>query len=229
MIVDSVIDSFVDTYDETLSLLLLKCIALPEQGGLGYQIKFFNPSIDIDGYETDHALKVIRLDTHGVFSAHSPAEAAAALKSAVEVDIAKTHAGLLERIGWGTGKVVLGVIETVVGLSASSCRSPRPLWAALCWLRSAQTPLRMVSHSSREQTKGTVTTSLVKAQGPSVQELRLSRDIRRSSDVQSAKGCSWSPPLRSDPLAASGSSGSQARPSCERGLEARQAVSLSVA
>jgi hypothetical protein len=33
MVVDYVIDKFVDTFDEKLSVLLLKSIALPEQGG----------------------------------------------------------------------------------------------------------------------------------------------------------------------------------------------------
>jgi hypothetical protein len=116
MIVDNVIDKYVDTYDEELSLLLLKSIALAEQGGLGYQIKFFNPTLDIDGYEVDHQLKIIYLDTEGIFSAHSVADVAESLKAAIEVEIAGTHAGMLGRIGWGTGKVVLGVVETAVGL-----------------------------------------------------------------------------------------------------------------
>jgi hypothetical protein len=43
MIIDDVIDRFVDDFNEETSLLLLRCIALPEQGGLGYQLRFFNP------------------------------------------------------------------------------------------------------------------------------------------------------------------------------------------
>lgn len=115
MIIDEVIDKFVDSFDEELSLLLLKCIALPEQGGLGYKIIFFNPRIDIDGYEVDHNLKIIYLDTEGIFSGHSALDVAGFLKSALQAEIAKTHSGLLERVGWGTGKVVLGIVEVGVG------------------------------------------------------------------------------------------------------------------
>lgn len=116
MIIDEVIDQFVDTYDEELSLLLMKTIAHPEQGGLGYRIVFFNPWMDIDGYEVDQATKTIRLETEGVFSQYSAQDVAGFLKSALQVEVAKTHAGLLERIGWGTGKVLLGVVESGVGL-----------------------------------------------------------------------------------------------------------------
>ncbi|WDE00630.1 hypothetical protein [Thalassomonas actiniarum] len=115
MIIDDVIDKFVDSFDLQLSMLLLKTIALPEQGGLGYKITFFNPTLDIDGYEVEHKLKLIRLDTSGLFSKYSAQEVAESLKSALQVDIAKTHAGLLSRVAWGTGKVMLGVIETGIG------------------------------------------------------------------------------------------------------------------
>ena len=50
---------------------MLKTIAHPSQGGLGYKIKFFNPALDMDGYEVDHQRKEIQLDTSGVFSNHS--------------------------------------------------------------------------------------------------------------------------------------------------------------
>lgn len=116
MIIDDIIDKFVDTYDEELSIMLLKCIALPEQGGLGYKLNFFDPWIDIDGYEIDQNLKIIHLDTEGIFSAYSASDVAESLKTALQVDIAKTHTSILERVGWGTGKVVLGVIEGGIGL-----------------------------------------------------------------------------------------------------------------
>lgn len=116
MIIDDVIDHFVDSYSEELSLLLLKTIAHPEQGGLGFKITFFNPWAEIDGYEVDDNLKTIKLDTSGIFSTHSVAEVAENLKDALQVEIAETHAGLLERIGWGSGKVLLGVVEAGVGL-----------------------------------------------------------------------------------------------------------------
>ena len=116
MIIDDVIDQFVDNFDLELSLSLLKTIALPEQGGLGYEIKFFNPALDLDGYEVDHNTKKIHLDTRGIFSDYSPLEVAESLKDAIQVEINETHASLLERVGWGTGKVILGVVETGVGL-----------------------------------------------------------------------------------------------------------------
>jgi hypothetical protein len=116
MIIDDVIDKFVDTFDEKLSLMLLKSIALPEQGGLGYKIEFFNPWIDIDGYDVNRNTKVIHLDTEGIFSTYSALDVAGYLKNAIQVEIFETHAGLLERIGWGTGKVLLGIVEVGVGL-----------------------------------------------------------------------------------------------------------------
>ena len=116
MIIDQVIDRFVDSHGEELSLLLLKTIAHPEQGGLGFKITFFNPALDLDGYEVDDNLKTIKLDSSGVFSARSAADLAESLKDALQVEIAKTHAGLLERIGWGSGKVLRGVVEAGVGL-----------------------------------------------------------------------------------------------------------------
>jgi hypothetical protein len=116
MIIDDVIEKYVDTYDEERSLLLLKCIARPEQGGFGYKIEFFNPSIDIDGYEVDQKLKVIRLDTSGMFSDYSASDVAESLKTALEIEIEKSRTGLLERFLWGTGKVLVGVVETVVGI-----------------------------------------------------------------------------------------------------------------
>ncbi|MGR9108856.1 MAG: hypothetical protein ACU843_18205 [Gammaproteobacteria bacterium] len=116
MIVDDVIDHFVDTYGEESSIALLMAIAHPEQGGMGYRMVFFNPAFDIDGYEVDEANRLIRLDTKGLFSSYSVAEVADSLKQAVEVDIIKSRASWLERYGVGTGKVVLGVVETSIGL-----------------------------------------------------------------------------------------------------------------
>lgn len=101
MIVDDVIDKFVDTFGEGLSLLLLQSIALPEHGGLGYKIVFFNPWIDVDGYDIDHKLKVINLDTESVFSQYSALDVAEYLKDAMQVEIAKTHAGLLKLLAHG--------------------------------------------------------------------------------------------------------------------------------
>jgi hypothetical protein len=116
MVIDDVIDNFVDTFGEESSLLLMKTLAHPEQGGLGYKVVFFNPRLDIDGYEIDTTGKVIHLDTHGLISANSVAEVAESLRDAVEVDIVESRAGWLERGGVGTGKVLLGVVESAVGL-----------------------------------------------------------------------------------------------------------------
>ena len=116
MVIDDVIDQYVDNFDDEAILLLLKCIALPEQGGLGYKLVFFNPAIDLDGYEVDKQLKTIQLDTEGIFTAMSALDVATALKEAIAIEIAGTQTGLLERVTWGTGKVVIGVVETGVGL-----------------------------------------------------------------------------------------------------------------
>ena len=55
---DDIVDYFVENYDEELSLIFLKTIALHEQGGLGYTIELFNPRLELDGYEVDHKKKV---------------------------------------------------------------------------------------------------------------------------------------------------------------------------
>ena len=116
MVIDDVVDRFVDTFDESLWLVLLKTLAAPEQGGLGYTLVFFNPWFDINGYEVDHQLKTIRLDTEGVLSNHSVADVASALKDALQVEILKTHTTLLERVAWRSGKVLIGVVEIGTGL-----------------------------------------------------------------------------------------------------------------
>ncbi|EJH7441529.1 hypothetical protein NFT50_004804 [Salmonella enterica] len=48
-IINSMIDNFVDNNHEDLSVVLLKIVALPEQGGMGYHIELFNPYVDMDG------------------------------------------------------------------------------------------------------------------------------------------------------------------------------------
>lgn len=116
MSVDKILDTFVDRYDDEAVLLLLKTMAHPEQGGLGYSVELFNPAIDLDGFEVDHAGKRILLDRSGWLSDFSGQELAEALKKALETEIAKTRASLLARVGWGTGKVLLGVVEMGTGL-----------------------------------------------------------------------------------------------------------------
>lgn len=115
--IDATIDYFVDHNDLELAVLLAKTIADPDQGGLGYHIEFFNPLIDFEGYEVDTRRKVIRLDIRGTFGGENgPADIAANLKTALEVEIARTHRGLWSRVAWGTGKVILGVVEVGTGL-----------------------------------------------------------------------------------------------------------------
>lgn len=113
---DDIVDYFVENYDEELSLIFLKTIALHEQGGLGYTIELFNPRLELDGYEVDHKKKVIYLDTKGLFGKHTAGDIAEALKKALEVEIAESHQSFLGRVGWGMGKIVLGVFEGGVGL-----------------------------------------------------------------------------------------------------------------
>ena len=115
--IDAVIDRFVDDNSLELTLSLLKTIAQPEQGGLGYQITFFDPRLEFDGYEVDHGRKKIQLDQRGFFSgANTAGDLAGNLREALQVEILRTHTSLLSRVGWGTGKVVLGVVESGVGL-----------------------------------------------------------------------------------------------------------------
>ena len=114
--IDSVIDAFVDSNDPAMSTVLLRTLAVPEQGGLGYTLDLFNPSIDLDGWEFDHRSKKIRLDTASVLSNYSAREIADHLRKCLETEILHSRASLLAQIGWGTGKVVLGIIESGVGL-----------------------------------------------------------------------------------------------------------------
>lgn len=116
MRIDDVIDSYVEQSSTEQSILLLKVLACREQGGLGYTLRLFNPRVDIDGWEFDHRAKVIYLDTSSVFSKYSARELAETLLESIETEIAESRATLLARVGWGTGKVVLGVVEAGVGL-----------------------------------------------------------------------------------------------------------------
>jgi hypothetical protein len=115
--IDQVLGYFVDFNEIELSVLLLKTIAAPEHGGLGYQLSFFHSAIDFDGYEVDERRKIIKVDISGFWGGeNSVASVANNLRDALQVKIARTHASVLERYGWGTAKVVLGVVETGVGL-----------------------------------------------------------------------------------------------------------------
>jgi hypothetical protein len=114
--IDQVLTYFVDFNDLALSILLLKAIAATEQGGLGYQITFFHSAVDFDGYDVDEQRKIIKVDIRGIGGGENSVDTVAGnLRDALQVKIARTHASVLERFGWGTAKVVLGVVETGVG------------------------------------------------------------------------------------------------------------------
>ena len=113
--IDSIIDHYVDNFSQELTLSLLKILSVPSQGGLGYTLETFNPLIDMDGWEVDRINKKIKLDTSSIFSKYSISDLANHLKAAVETEFIKNRASLLSRIGWGTGKVVIGIIETGIG------------------------------------------------------------------------------------------------------------------
>ncbi len=115
MNIDRVIDYFVDHYDQKLVLVLLKTLAFKEQGGLGYSLRLFNPTVDMDGWEVNHTTRTIYLDRTGLISNYAVKDLAESLKQALETEVLKIRATLLSRYGWGTGKVLLGVVETGVG------------------------------------------------------------------------------------------------------------------
>lgn len=70
----------------------------------------------MDGWEVDKARKIIKLDRTGLISSCSDVDGAEHLKHAIETEFLKTRATLFSRVGWGTGKVVLGVVECAIGL-----------------------------------------------------------------------------------------------------------------
>jgi hypothetical protein len=114
--IDRITSTFVEKYPFDLSVVLLQILAFPSQGGKGYRIEMFNPTVDLDGWEVDHSRKVIKIDRTGLISNYSDEDCAEYLKHVIETEFLKTRATLLSRVGWGTGKVVIGVVEGVVGL-----------------------------------------------------------------------------------------------------------------
>ena len=65
--IERVVDCFIDTYSEDLSVSLLSAVARAENGGLGYQIKL-ERMIDLDGYEFSEKTKTITLDSSNYWS-----------------------------------------------------------------------------------------------------------------------------------------------------------------
>lgn len=115
-LVNSLIERFVKDNSVEMSIVLLQIVSYPEQGGQGYRIEMFNPLIDMDGWEVDHDKKVIKIDSTGLITNYTIADYANSLKEAIETEFLKTRQALLPRILWGTGKVILGLVETTVGL-----------------------------------------------------------------------------------------------------------------
>ena len=113
--VDEIVNKYVDTYGEAAALVLLKVLAHPSAGGEGYKVQL-KAMLDADGWEVDTAGKVITLDTTNWGFAMGVAGLAENLHEAVETDILGIREGLVPRMGWGTGKVLLGAVETVVGV-----------------------------------------------------------------------------------------------------------------
>jgi hypothetical protein len=75
----------------------------------------FNPTVDVDGWEVDSTCRVIRLDQQPLLSSYSDSDHAEHLKHAIKTEFLGTRASLLSRVGWGTGKVVLGTLDREVG------------------------------------------------------------------------------------------------------------------
>ncbi|HFE32709.1 MAG TPA: hypothetical protein ENJ17_05305 [Gammaproteobacteria bacterium] len=113
--VEEIVNRYVDTYGEDAGLVLLKVLAHPSAGGEGYVIRQ-KAIIDADGWEVDTASKVITLDTTSWGFSMDMDDLVENLNEAVETDILQVRMGLLPRLGWGTGKVLLGAVETVVGV-----------------------------------------------------------------------------------------------------------------
>lgn len=116
MSIETIIDSYVDKYSEAEAVALLYALAPPECGGLGYSIKLTDYIIDTDGWEVDEESRTISLDPKWIFSTPSDTSLAECLKDALEIGVLKTRASLISRIGWGMGKIVLGVVEAGIGV-----------------------------------------------------------------------------------------------------------------
>ena len=115
---NGILNEFVDANPMNYSVALLQLLAHPEQGGDGYTIEdmdTWTDLLDLDGWEVNKAQRKIVLDHRGVFGEHSDADRAVFLRHALETDFFGTREGLIARVGWGAGKVLLGSVEAVVG------------------------------------------------------------------------------------------------------------------
>ncbi len=112
---DEIVDKYVDVYGEDAGLVLLKVLAHPSAGGEGYKVQQ-KAMVDVDGWEVDRVGKVITLDITSWGFTMGIAGLAENLHEAVETDILEVRMGFLPRLGWGSGKVLLGAVETVIGV-----------------------------------------------------------------------------------------------------------------
>ena len=113
---EAALEAFVDRHGDELTLLLLKTLAYPSQGGDGYRIELGELTLDMDHWDVDKDARLIRLDHSGWFSQRDAGELADVLKDALEIGVLERRLSLAARIGWGTGKLVLGLVETAVGV-----------------------------------------------------------------------------------------------------------------
>ncbi|MBC6907516.1 hypothetical protein DWB84_18940 [Saccharophagus sp. K07] len=114
-LIEQVVDAYIDNYGEDAGIGLLKVLADPTAGGDGYRVRMY-PMLDADGWEVDKAGKLIELDTTNWGFEIDAGGLAENLNEAVETDIFKVRMGLAPRLGWGTGKILLGVVETAIGV-----------------------------------------------------------------------------------------------------------------
>lgn len=115
MAMDQVLDRFVDANRVELSIYLLHLVSDPSQGGRGYHITYANPFWELDGWEVNHTRREISLDIEGVLP-YFPQEIAQHLRDCLEVEFLQSRVSLGSRLGWGTASVLLGTVETAVGV-----------------------------------------------------------------------------------------------------------------
>jgi hypothetical protein len=114
-LIEQVVDSYIDNYGEDAGIGLLKVLADPTAGGDGYKVRMY-PMLDVDGWEVNKAAKQIELYTTSWGFELDASGLAENLNEAIETEIFEVRMGLAPRLGWGTGKILLGVVETAVGV-----------------------------------------------------------------------------------------------------------------
>ena len=116
-IIERAIDAYCEHHSEEETILLLMALAHPEQGGQGYRMALMNPAIDLDGYDVSTQDRVIRLDRRSFWGRnYSARDLSNALHAALEVHVFELRRSLLGRVVSGTGMVLLGTVETAIGV-----------------------------------------------------------------------------------------------------------------